>query len=177
MKTVDILYCARPVLFETNYDGFEYSIGGTAFIVRFYKKIYIVTAKHVLNVKHFSLDQFRVQYHPNGKDFIPITDLYTLKKTDDEDTDQFDLAIFEVEHINLNEDLFLNHQPYNLLEIDKFTVFNPNSAFIYRGFPIELRPIDWEMKKICHSAFLGHAKYLEKTASTGMHKLELLHSE
>ncbi len=108
---------------------------------------------------------------------FPITELYRIKPTDNDDTDQFDLAILQVRDIGQDEDLFSDHRPYELLENNKFTIFNPNSKFIYRGFPTELRHIDWEKKQIRHSAFLGHAKYLGPAEWKGIHILKLIGSE
>lgn len=175
MKTLDILNCSRPVIFETNFEGFEYSIGGTGFIVKFYDRIYVVTAKHIL--KHHSWNQLRIQYCPDERDFLTITELYSEVVVDEEDSDQFDLVVFIVEHDVCNEKHFKNHKPYNLLEIDKYTIFSPTSKFLFRGFPIELRPIDWEKKKIFQSAFLGHAKYLYPTDLTGIHKIEFIRAD
>jgi hypothetical protein len=140
MKPLDLLNCARPVLFENDDEVYKYSSGGTAFTVRFRDRLYVITAKHVLTSfskqkKDFSCwKQFRVQYYPDTADFIPITALYVIEHEDTDDTDKFDLAVFKVEDINANEKLFRDHKPYELSEGEGATAFDYNSKFIYRGF-------------------------------------------
>lgn len=174
MKTTELLNCARPIFFENECDGYEYSISGTGFLVTFYQKTYVITAKHVLQLDSFSPDQIRIQYRPDNKEFIPIKELFTLRITDYEDTDQFDIAIMETDTVDCNNEIYSNNKPYNLLEVDRLTIFNPNSDFIFRGFPIEQRPINYQDKHIYHSAFIGSAKYLGPTKLASTHKLKLI---
>jgi len=175
MKLVELFKCSRPVLFENDYEGYEYSVGGTAFVVKFKNHYYVLTAKHVIiNLSKFSPDQFRVQYRPDSRDFLPISNLYKPSVTDTEDTDQFDLAVFQIDDSTLQAELFGEHRPYNLLEMDKFTIYNPNSKFVYRGFPIETRNIDWVEKNMHQAALLGEAEYLGPTGYACTHKLRLL---
>lgn len=179
MNTLDLLNCARPILFENDDEEFKYSLGGTAFIVKFRNHLYVITAKHVLTSfskqeKDFSWwKQFQVQYYPDKTGYIPMTALYVIEHEITDDTDQFDLAIFQVDDIKQNKKLFQNHQPYELLESEGFTAFNSNSKFIFRGFPSEQRSICYEKKQIHHSAFRGEGEYLEHTEYTNIHKLKL----
>ena len=47
MKLLDIVTCAGPVLFANENAEFPYSVGGTAFIVKFQGRSFVITAKHV----------------------------------------------------------------------------------------------------------------------------------
>jgi hypothetical protein len=61
MKLLEIVTCARPVLFANNSSEFPYSVGGTAFIVKFRGRTYVITAKHVVNLRNFEAAQFCIQ--------------------------------------------------------------------------------------------------------------------
>ncbi len=59
-------------------------MGGTAFVVAFRSRYFVVTVEHVLNLNCFRLDQFRVQYRPDARDFPPLSaraaDVHSLPK-------------------------------------------------------------------------------------------------
>jgi len=48
MKLRELLDCARPLLFEDGWDGFEYSGGGTFFLAKCRGRFYGITAQHCL---------------------------------------------------------------------------------------------------------------------------------
>ena len=93
---LSILKCARPVLFQNADQEWPLSIGGTAFVVNFRNRHFVLTAKHVL--KNFRFDQFRVQYRLDSNYFIPLTAMYTLRDQNasefENDDDQFDVAVW-----------------------------------------------------------------------------------
>jgi hypothetical protein len=53
MKLLSIVQCARPVLFENASCDHPYLLGGTAFIVKFKERSFVITAGHVLSLKSF----------------------------------------------------------------------------------------------------------------------------
>jgi hypothetical protein len=44
MKLLEIVTCARPVLFANDSAEFPFSVGGTAFIVKFRGRSFVITA-------------------------------------------------------------------------------------------------------------------------------------
>jgi hypothetical protein len=174
MKLLDVLRCARPVLFENDDATFPYSIGGSAFVAKFRDRHYVITAKHVLNIHSFLPDQFRVQYRPDFNGFIPLAALHTFRVNDPEDTDQFEVAVWKVDESGLREELFGDYSPYNLLSIDTLTIFSPASKYIYRGFPTVLRDWNWDKKSMRQDAVLAQAQYIGRASWAYVHKLQLM---
>jgi hypothetical protein len=51
--------CSRPVLFQNAVPAYPFSIGGTAFIVKFRNRHFVIPVKHFLNMGGFQPEQFR----------------------------------------------------------------------------------------------------------------------
>lgn len=173
---LSILKCARPVLFQNADQEWPLSIGGTAFVVKFRNRYFVLTAKHVL--KNFRFDQFRVQYRVDSNYFIPLTAMYTLRDQNPSefasDDDQFDVVVWTTDNEHLLTDHFGKDLPYPLLSIDQATLFSPNASYLYCGFPTEMRSYDPDRRHMQQAAVSGEAKYLERTRYMGLHKLQLL---
>ena len=174
MKLLDIVTCARPVLFANGNPAFPYSVGGTAFVVKFQGRSYVVTARHVLNLKSFDAGQFCIQYRADCRDFLPLGALHLLRGTDDEDTDQYDIGVREVDDAAVRAELYGPYQPYSLLQMDRLTIFSERGAYIYRGYPIAMREVDFEGQHIEQGAVTSRAEYVGRTQYAGIHELRLL---
>jgi hypothetical protein len=173
-KLLDILQCARPVLFANDDRDYSFSISGTAFIVRFRDRSFVVTAKHVLNLGNFRPEQFCIQYRPDGRDFVPLGALHLVRGADSDDTDQSDIAVREVDQATVNEQLYGNYHPYQLYTFDRFTIFSGKGAYLYRGYPIEMRVLDFERRHIEQGAVSTRAEYVGRTPYAHIHELHLL---
>jgi hypothetical protein len=106
MKLLDIPKRARPVLFENDDREFPYSVGGTAFIVKFSGRAFVITARHVLNLKSFEPRRFCIQYRPDCRDFLPLRALYLVRGADAADTDQYDIAVREIDSAAVKIELY-----------------------------------------------------------------------
>ena len=111
MKLLDIAKCARPVLFENASRDYPYSLGGTAFIVKFKERSFVITARHVLNLPSFEPRQFCIQYRPDSRDFLPLSALYLVHGADEDDTDQYDIAVREVDRDAVRAELSGEYGP------------------------------------------------------------------
>src|SRR5262249_13700696 len=131
VRLLDITRCARPVLFQNEHAGWPLSNGGTCFVVNFRNRHFVVTAKHVLNLGSFELEQFRVQYRPDLNQFLPLSAvLYDDPAVGELDTDRFDVAVFRVDEPTLQVGLFGDYQPYSLRAFDRMTIFNASADYI-----------------------------------------------
>jgi hypothetical protein len=173
-KLLSILHCSRPVLFQNADPGFPFSIGGTAFIVRFRKRHFVITAKHVLTMNGFQPEQFRIQYRADSKAFLPLKSVYWLRRSDEDDTDQFDLAAWDVDENAINVDLFCDDLPYELRQSDNLTVFGANSHYLYRGFPTFMRSVDYGGSTIKQGSISSRAQYRGPTPYTHIHEIVLV---
>src|SRR5271167_2223461 len=124
---LQILQCARPVLFYNESKAFPYSVSGTAFFVSYHDRLFVVTAKHVLKLHDFDVQQFRIQYRVDHQEMVPTSALYTFKIVDDDDTDRYDVAAWEVARRFVREDLFGAATPYMLRDEDCEPLLNDTS--------------------------------------------------
>jgi len=161
------------VLFYNDDPNYPYSTSGTAFVVEFHRRIFVVTAKHVLRLREFRAEQFRVQYQPERPELIPTRALNSFTVADANDTDQFDVVAWEVDYDQLNAQLFGNHRPYRLNAIDEWTIFSEASDYLYRGYPFELRQIDFETGNYAQDSITGAATYLGRAGDVHcLHRLQ-----
>jgi hypothetical protein len=173
-KLLSILHCSRPVLFQNADPQFPFSIGGTAFIVRFRNRHFVITAKHVLTMNGFRPEQFRIQYRADGKKCLPLRSVYWLRSGNTDDTDQFDLAAWDVDEDAINVDLFGDDLPYGLREWDNLTVFGANSHYLYRGFPTFMRSVDYSGSTIQQGSISSRARYVGPTPYAHIHEIALV---
>jgi len=174
MKLVGITHCARPVLFANDNHEYPYSIGGTAFVIKFEGICFVVTAKHVLNLRSFAPHQSRVQYRPDGRDFLPLGALYLVHGSEEDDTDQYDIAIREVKADILRPDLFGGYEPYPLLSMDRYTIYSERGAYLFRGYPMDMREVDFDSRKIEQGSVTTRAEYVGRTKYASIRELRLL---
>jgi hypothetical protein len=174
MKLLGITHCARPVLFANNNREYPYSIGGTAFVVKFESLWFVVTAKHVLNLRSFAPHQSCVQYRPDGRDFLPLGALYLVHGAEEDDTDQYDIAVREVKGDILRPDLFGGYEPYALLSMDRYTIYSEKGAYLFRGYPMDMREVDFDSRKVEQGSVTTRAEYVGRTKYASIRELRLL---
>jgi hypothetical protein len=174
MRLLDIVTCARPVLFANGNPEFPFSLGGTAFIVKFQGRSFVITAKHVLNLKHFAASQFSIQYRPAGRDFLPLGALHLARGANEDDTDQYDIAVREIDAAAVHEELYGRYPPYALLQMDRLTILSERGAYIYRGYPIAMREVDFQNHHVEQGAVTTRAEYVGRTQYAAIHELRLL---
>lgn len=160
MKLLAILNCARPVLFANDSGEYPYSLGGTAFIVKFQGRNFVITAKHVLNLKSFEAGQLCIQYRPDGRDFLPLGALHLVRGANEDDTDQYDIAVREIDDGAAREELYCEYQPYSLKQMDRLTILSERGSYLYRGYPIAMRKVDFENRHIEQGAVTTRAEYV-----------------
>ena len=174
VKLLAILHCARPVLFANADPQYPYSIGGSAFVVKFRDRHFVVSAKHVLRAGGFDASQVRIQYRPDSNKFLPLAQVYWLQGDDQDDTDQFDLAIWSMDELAIDAEVFGDYLPYNLLGIDSATLYGGKSHYIFRGYPEMLRTVNYELRDFQLGSISGRAVYVGKAPSSFTHEIALV---
>jgi hypothetical protein len=134
----------------------------------------VITARHVLNLGSFDAGQFCMQYRPDGRDFLPLGALHLVRGVNQEDTDQYDIAVREVEDGAVREDSYGSYPPYSLLQMDRYTIFSERGAYLYRGYPIAMREVDFENRHVEQGAVTTRAEYVGRTRYEAIHELRLL---
>jgi hypothetical protein len=172
VKLLTILDCVRPVLFQNDSRDFPVSFGGSAFLVRYQQqRTFVITARHVLREDEFALSQFRIQRRPDRNGNLLLGKRYRIRGSDTEDTDQYDIAVWDV--IPVSDSVYGDYAPYNLWPMEGNTVFSPASEYLYRGYPRQLRIADYETHRYDQGSISGSAKYLGRTNLECVRSLEL----
>jgi hypothetical protein len=167
-----ILTCARPVLLYNDSEAFPYSVSGTSFLVGYQGRLFAITAKHALMLRNFNVEQFRVQYRVDHPQTVPTEALYTFKTNDEGDTDQYDVAAWEVARHLVNRELFGTDRPFLLRDEDCQQGLSETSDYLYRGYPRTHRDIDFEARKYHLPSVSGAADYLGPDETIGrVHRL------
>ena len=169
-KIKHIVTASRQLLFHNHIDGYEYSLGGSSFLVRINNVFYILTAKHVLDKKSYSANDALVRYNDEGRDFLPFDDQATIRTKLIDDTDHMDIVFLRVsgnllkKHIGIGFfiDLPLKRE-LPALKCDQLLI---------SGFPEDLCPICYDTKVLRHErrAYTGDKKQI--TDYQGIYQFE-----
>ncbi len=160
MKTTsDLRHASRPVCFDIRIENFEYNLQGTAFLVRYHKALFAVTAEHVLH--EYRPDQVLIPYELGSDHFLPFDDAFRFRTQESEDTDHCDLAIFSVAERMLEPTCFDETKVYNLDCEVPFSV-TKGMKLVVHGFPDPINVVDYDerhlaMQRLSISAKAGGA--------------------
>lgn len=172
MKIQHLLNCTRAVFFENNSREFPYSCGGTAFLARYRDSLLLVTAKHV--VKRFAIDAFRVMALPPWTDWIPLIERGVTKPIGEtDDTDFADLAMFQVDQSKLGARDWGDFGPIDVSNVRFDPVPPAGARLVFQGFPTDKTLVDYEKKKLKHSAVGLTGRYVGSAESAGCHAVDI----
>jgi predicted HD phosphohydrolase len=73
----------------------------------------------------------------------------------------------------VREELYGRYRPYSLLQMDRLTIFSQRGAYIYRGYPIAMREVNFENKHVEQGAVTTRAEYVGLTPYEAIHELLL----
>jgi hypothetical protein len=92
--------------------------------------------------------------------FLPLEQVYWPQGEDQDDTDQFDLAIWSMNEAAIDAAAFGEYLPYNLLGIDSVTLYGGQSHYLFRGYPTIFRTVDYELRDFHLDSISGRAMYV-----------------
>lgn len=141
MKVAMLFESVRPLRWENEDADFEYSIGGSGFLVRFHGRHFLITARHCLIDR--DINSIRVEIRNNSRVFNAVKYLHKIEGEER----WHDLAFFEFDpKLDLNNDLlsseFLDFDHFSQLPRD----LSADAVFAFRGYPTELNAPDYEKK-------------------------------
>jgi hypothetical protein len=171
MRIKDLINCSRQMLFENADLDYAYSSRGTGFICRYCDRLFVVTARHV--VDGFAPDALRVQVHPNGRDFVPHNARVTLVPVDANDPDHTDLAIFPLESALVDDTLFNDYAPYTLVDGMVRGIPPGNGQLIFRGFPHDNSFIDYDRLVIHQQPVILEGDRIGNSQMAHCHEIEI----
>lgn len=154
------LRCVRPILWEDPREeelSYFSGRGGTGFLVRYAGAVYFVMAKHCLSNER-GVSGLRITIGPPGKSdvFLPFDEVLAHEGRGGEEPDYCDLVFFRVALPKLNA---LQIQSLFPLDLGDGKFILPTHSFVkrlyVRGYPGEIRSVDYDTKKIKVKAFLA----------------------
>lgn len=128
-----VLNSSRKMMFESDVAGYQYSARGTVFLCRFHRRLYAVTAGHV--VEGFDACSARVMTHHEDGEFLPHSGLVRLRPGDVEDPDYADLAVLPIESTIVDSRRFRVRPPFEVHDMALPNELFRTGRLIVRGFP------------------------------------------
>lgn len=141
-----ILQASRMLMFHNEYEGYEYTIGGSSFLVKVDDLIFAVTAKHVLNNNEYSPNDVLIRYNEESRHFLPFDGIFGVNTADNEDTDHKDIVFLQVAKSHFQSTIDTGF----VIELPKKR-FLPKlkcDRLLITGFPKEISEIDYDTKNI-----------------------------
>ena len=171
MKIQMLLNSSRTMLFENDFEGFEYSARGTVFLCFYEGQLYAITAAHV--IKGFQADAVRVMIHPEDRDFLPHNAQVTLVSADLDDPDYSDLAVFSIQQDMFEHDRFRDWPPFRLS--DQLVNATPpqDGRLIFRGLPTDQSGIDFDTYRIRLQPVILEGERVGAAPRAHCHKVKL----
>jgi hypothetical protein len=167
--TADLCHAARPVCFDNKVEDYDYSLQGTAFLVRFHGGLFAVTAEHVL--KNYRPDRVLIPYEVGSEHFLPFDDAFRFRTQETEDTDHCDLAVFSVAERLLDKTVFDEGKVYNLDAERRFQVDN-GTKLVLHGFPDPINEVDYDARHLAMQRFSISACARGNSHFQGMKELD-----
>ena len=158
-----------PLIWEDELEGYEYGIAGTGFLVRYRKRLFLVTAGHCL--RDGPCDNLRVACNPETKSFLPLQSLHRASTTA-EDNDFADLAIFEANPGRLTP---AEQSALQYLDLQRLTLgsnyLKIGDRMTTPGFPKGTTYVDFEKVKLVERRYIPSGYYQGPTGDAHIHSL------
>ncbi len=170
MSLGDLLKCARPIIFEDNLEGYEYSGSGTFFFARYSGRFYGITAKHCLRDRDKDSIRLLLIDAPKGAELVPIRTLHTIEDPPEGMEDWADLAFMELRDESLTE--AQKKAPW-FVDFDVLirmgVSMRPGDVLVTRGCPSCIFRIDYEALKILTGFFSVDGTYAGRGIDKNTH--------
>lgn len=179
MKVKELGDCVRPIVFENDeFDDYPYTVGGTCFLIEYDRKIFAVTAKHVLKNLNYKPEEVRVPPYVEGMThFLPICKSYANSIYETEGEDYADIILLEIARDKLHSGWKSRLKPY-VYEINSIAPldFQANPKLLIKGFPKKIpgqNYVDHDEKHMQFKALTITGNYLgESKDSKGCHQFK-----
>lgn len=168
MQLKDLEKCARPVLFEHDHDEAPYWKAGSGFFVRHRKRLFFVTANHVMNA--CDVLALRVPTDQAGPDFLPFDGETLDANPMAKDHDVSDIRVFRVAESELDSDRLRSICSIDLAEFACSTAgLQIGDPLIIVGFPGYCNWIDYEAKQVHTKPIMLEGSYAGPDERDGLH--------
>ena len=172
MKSIPAVNCTRPMCYSVPNPNCPYNIGGTCFVVRFHKRLWAFTAKHILNNIGVLPQQVMIPYVVGGYQFFSISDAATFENYPD-DSDCTDIVIFEIDESRIETEFYDDTTVYDLDAETDFQI-RGDMLLAVHGFPDELNHLNDEETALIMQRVSIAGRFGDKTRMTGCREIDLL---
>lgn len=161
----------QPLVFETGIDDAPYSVSGTAFIVGYEGRPYVVTARHALNPEN--IGPVCIFPSDTSRHLIPLKDVFFVPR--DVVSDDFvDLAVIAIDTSRITQ-----------AEVAKATLIDlarasgdweeqaQDAGFVIFGYPADNSFVDYEEKMLRTDRVTLHARYVGRSSIPYLHEIEV----
>ncbi len=161
--------CARPLVFETGVEEAPHSVFGSAFLVGYRGRVFVITARHVL--------QPEAQTHalcirsPTGR-LLPLKDVFFAPISSVPD-DWADLAAVEVDLAQVSGDMGETRIIPIADQSDDWLAMRHVAPFFVIGFPNEHTFVDFETGEVVEGLVEMQGKYVQPTESPFLHEMAI----
>lgn len=151
MELVELLQCAKPLIFENSEADFRYSIQGTCFVACFRSHYYAITAQHCL--RNRISESIRIRMTPGDLNFISA-ELLSLPQDSAEDSS--DLAFLKI--APPNSTALRTPQFLEIGEQDDCSLTSDEILAVV-GFPTDCNSADYESLLIKTQMYSPDGRY------------------
>lgn len=176
MKVKELGDCVRPVVFENEkFDEYPYTVGGTCFLIEYCRKVFAVTAKHVLKNLNYKPEEVRIPPYIEGMThFLPICKSYANPIYETYGKDYADIILLEIARDKLHSGWKSQLKPYDYaMNSLPSLYFKGSSKLLIKGYPKKIPGQNYVAhveKHMQFQALMITGNYLEESkASEGCH--------
>jgi len=165
----DFLRCSRRPVFVNDDENYQYSSLGTLLLCQYKDRYFGIIPKHV--VEGFPIDSLCVPYFQGSSNFLDYIAHYTAHAGDSDDTDRFDIVVYELDDDSISPGCFMKDLPYSIQGTSFRWKPNDNGHLLVRGFPSQINSVDFESKTLKEQAVVLQANYVSPATMANCHKL------
>lgn len=165
--------CSRPLYFDNENEEFPYSCVGTCFIVKYRRKLWVLTAKHVLVNSEYQVSQAMVPYSLGGEHFIPIKGANSFDDIPNY-KEATDIIVFEIDEDRLDRTRLDPSTVYDLDDEPETLPPLHGYSIVVHGFPDELNEVSYEEQTMYRQRLSIFASDPQRSCITGCVRVELL---
>jgi hypothetical protein len=167
----EVVESVLPLGARSQMPGYEYFTGGTCFLARRKRRLFVVTARHALRDKPG--EDVWVPHNADTLEPLPLRSLVETAPLNDDAHSAADIAAFEVEERRVSGALAPQ------INLSAVAFWNPANAksrteVVFAGFPKAglANSVDYEARTISRQRFIGRGRYAESSGQW-MHRFDV----
>lgn len=161
----------QPLVFETSIADIPYSVSGTAFLVGYEGRPYVLTTRHSLNPENL----YPVCIFPSDTShhLIPLKDVFFVHR-DEVPEDFVDLAVIAIDTSRITQAEIAQATLIDLARASgDWETEAQDSEFVIFGYPADNSFVDYEEQMLRTDRVTLHARYVGRSSIPYLHEIEI----